>query len=355
MPTEEPVKEETTRDAIEAAFAAAELQTDAVDTTPEVKETPEPVSAADDAATVDDAKPADDTPPVTAKESTPALGGDGKASEDDTIPERAPTSWKPAAREKFAALDPDVKKEIARIDREVQKTLSHSVQARKFSQAFQEMAAPFEPLIRARNSNPITAARNMFETAAGLTLGTQEQKANIIAEIIKNYSIDLKTLDSILAGQPLPAASGTSPNIEAMIQKQLEPVHRFIGSVEQTRAQRDAQIEQEADSAMAAFAEKHEFFDDLREEMADIMEIDARRGRKTTMEAAYTRALKNNPEIEKIVLQRSAAKSNGTALERARRASSSVRGSPIVNAAPAVENQSRASDIEAAWEQQQGR
>jgi hypothetical protein len=105
----------------------------------------------------------------------------------------------------------------------------------------------------------------------------------------------------------------------------------------------------ETQKQMAAFAgdPKHEFLDDVRGLMADLIEA----GRANNLEDAYAAAVWAHPDTRKILLQREAAgraalKQNRATL--AQRASAAVHGAPTATGAPINQNLSLRDTISAA-------
>ena len=101
--------------------------------------------------------------------------------------------------------------------------------------------------------------------------------------------------------------------------------------IQQSQAGVEHQNSLEAERALVAFAAdpKHEFMDDVRDAMADLIEL----GHAKSLEDAYQSAIWANPATRQILLtreaqQRAAVKTNRAVA--ARRASSSVRGAPSV-------------------------
>lgn len=246
------------------------------------------------------------------------------------VTDRAPNSWKPAIREHWAKLPPEVRAEVSRRELEVQQSLSQTAQVRKFAQDFAQTIHPYSHLIRAQNSTPLQAVSNLMQTAAGLTQGNQQQKAAIVADIINNYGIDIVTLDAVLTQKHNPQSQ---PQVQAP-PAWAKPIFGFMDNVQKMQEQRQQQLQQEADQAIQALEQKP-FFDDVREDMADLMEAAANRGRVLSMEQAYERAITLNPDLKKIVDQRALAATNrnpvseaAATLARARKASSTVKGAP---------------------------
>lgn len=264
---------------------------------------------------------------------------------------KPPVSWKPAVREKWSTLPPDVQAEISRRETEIQRGLSQAANARKFTEEFFRVVNPYETLIRAQNSTPLAAVSNLMNTAARLSLGTPAQKAQVIAEIIQNYAVDIQTLDSVLAGQAVPDEGA---KISQLIQQQLAPVQQFMQQIGQARAQRQQRMTAQIDSEIEQFASEADFFEDVRLDMADILDMAAKRGQEMSLDEAYARAVALNPDIAKIVSQRMAARQQqGTsqeAVQRARLAASSVRGSPPAAGAKGTPDSIRGA-LEAAWDQ----
>jgi hypothetical protein len=75
-----------------------------------------------------EAKPAETT--TEAAKAAPPVPVEAKPVEAGAapVPVRAPSSWKPEAREEWAKLPPKVQEEVLRVDREVRKTMQESAQ-----------------------------------------------------------------------------------------------------------------------------------------------------------------------------------------------------------------------------------
>lgn len=283
---------------------------------------------------------------------------DSKSADPNLAEVKPPVSWKAPAKAEWAKIPRAAQEEIARRESETTKAMSQSVNARKHFDEFNQTVAPFMPLIRAQNSTPMGAFKNLMTTAAGLTVGNPEQKARIIAEMIGNFGIDIQTLDNVLSqATPRGQAAGTNP-IEVAIQRQMAPIHEFMRTIQQGQQTREQQMAQEADVAVNSFAEKNEFFDDVRDDVADLLELNARRGREMTLDNAYKIAIAQHPEIQTVIEQRKGqqrARQNGSTVARARQAASSVSGVPNLGVANSREPVNRRDDIAAAWDDLSGR
>jgi len=167
--------------------------------------------------------------------------------------------------------------------------MTQSTEARKFQKEFADAMQPFMGFIAAEKSTPIQAAVNMMQSAALLRVGTPMQKAQLAATIIQQYGIDLQTLDGLLAGQ---VADDPMKRIDQLIQQRTQPLVQRLQTFEQREQQQAEALDQEVDQDLITFAADpaHEFFDDLKDLMADILEVDMKRGGSMGLTEAYQAA-----------------------------------------------------------------
>lgn len=307
---------------------------------PKIGEEPKPEVKPKAEAKPAEVPKAEDKPPVEAKPAEPA-----KPVEPERPKVRAPASWKPTAREGWDKVPPDIQQEVIRREREITHTLSETAEARQNYSKFKETIAPFEHMIRSEGVEPVQAVGNLLRTAASLATGPQQTKAQIVAGLIKTYGVDIATLDSLLSGQapaqqpqgyqaPPNPAQFRDPRLDALLEQQTQ-------RVQQQAAEALADVEQE------------EFFDDVRQDMADLLEVASKRGVALSARDAYTRAVALHPEVSRVLEQRKAAGVSNGAAQRAAAAASSVRAQPTATVASA--GGSLREDLVAAMERLNGR
>lgn len=247
---------------------------------------------------------------------------------------KAPQSWKPLAREKWGAAPPEIQAEVARREREMSVAMQESSKARDFHQEMQSVFAPYMGMIQAEGGTPAKAVASLLQTAAALRTAPPAHRAELVANMCHTFGIPFDALDAALArrfGQP--ASQGQAQQHQqqmdpAAIAQQVEQqlMQKLQGQRTQATAQRaQTEVQQFISSGEA------EFLDDVREEMADMMDLAARRGRPMTIKDAYTRAVQLHPELSEVLKQREAAKAAANAnasTQRARAAASSVRSQP---------------------------
>lgn len=272
----------------------------------------------------------------------------------ETPPElaKAPSSWKPVAREKWASLPAEVKAEAVRIDREVRRVMQETAEVRKQYQQIQEIARPWEHLIRASGSDVPKTIETFFKSAGVLNAGPiparvellgqlfgthipTEARVPALAHLIASGGIDIQQLDQALAaamqGRPqrLPTQAPVDPG--ELVRRAKDELRKEL------EQERGTFLQQKAEQEAEAFAKEHEFFDDVRETMADLIEVAEKRGIAMTYQQAYDRAVAMDEGLQQILKQRDAAKSAATAqaaTQRAQQAASSVRSKPA--AAPSA-------------------
>lgn len=236
--------------------------------------------------------------------------------------DKAPASWTPASREHWAAIPEGVRGEIAKRETELQRTLNETAQARQFTQHFQQQIQPYEGMFRAQGVNATTGIGNVLQTAAQLQMGTPAQRAQTVAGLINQFGVDIATLDDLLVGN-MPKASEASPEV-AQLQQQIAQMQQFIHGQQGQQQQQMMQQQQHVQNETSKFIAENEFASDLRNVMADFMDVAERQGRQMTLQEAYNSALATRPDIQEIIANRENANSNRRAVSGARRAAVSV-------------------------------
>ena len=236
--------------------------------------------------------------------------------------EKAPASWTPASREHWAAIPEGVRGEIAKREGELQRTLNETAQARQFTQNFQQSIQPYEPMFRAQGVDATTGIGNVLQTAAQLQMGTPQQRAQAVAGLISQFGVDIATLDDMIVGN-MPQVTQASPEV-AQLQQQIASMQQFIQGQQGQQQQQNMQQQQQLVGETNKFIADNEFASDLRNVMADFMDVAERQGQKMTLKDAYDRALSTRPDIQEIVANRAKSTNNQRAVSGARRAAVSV-------------------------------
>lgn len=270
--------------------------------------------------------------------------------------DRAPQSWKPETREHWASLPPEVKAEVARREREFAVTMQETADQRRFADAVMKTIAPYEHFIRAEGGNHLLAIDSMMSTAARFRTGTAPEVANLVGYLVNQFGVGrfgngfIEMLDHALVGQT-PQVDPREQQIRAKIEQEIAPVRQFMNELNQAKYEQEVQLQQAAGGEVQGFLSNHEFAMDVKDDMADLIEMASKRGRQMSLDEAYDRACRAHPEISKVFAKRdqaNAASSRNQIAQRARAASVSVGGAPTPSPSGGQQGDLR-SVIENAW------
>ena len=259
---------------------------------------------------------------------------------------KAPLGWTPKAREGWSKIDKETQQLITDREREVATTLQETKDAREVAQRVATAVQPFHAIMAAEGiTDPIKGIEGLLQTTARLRMGSPQQKAAQVASIIKEYGVDISTLDSLLVGDPIesePTAPPTDPRLD-----------QLFALLEQHGTQAQRQSQTAAATEVEQFKTKAEFLDDVRHDMADLIDLAQSRGQSIGLEEAYNKACAINPQIQAVLDQRKqddAIRGGGSAIARKRAAASSLSGRQSGSGAGSGELSLR-DTIAAAWDE----
>lgn len=245
---------------------------------------------------------------------------------------KPPQSWKPSAKAKWDTIDPEVRQDIVRRERDVERTLSETARERKFAKDFQEAVRPFAPRFQAANVNPIQAVRSLMYVDQVLSSAPAAQRATTMAKMIKDYGIDLSLLDSALAGENV-AETDPQSVIDRIVSEKMKPFQEWQQTQQQAALRHQQMTMEQSAQAVEAMSSDPKFphFDLVRDDMADYIELQERKGIPVTLEQAYNRAVAMNDDAQKAVQESAKQQKDqnaNSAAQRALGASLSVGGNP---------------------------
>jgi len=283
---------------------------------------------------------------------------DGEQEPAQVAADRPPASWRAPQKAKWASIDPEVKQEIVRREKDVTRVLSETAQARQTVAQLNQVIQPFQARLQALNAHPLAAVQELLKADYVLATGQKNQKAQLIAKLIKDYDVDVQELDGVLAGiqSSLDPVTNT---VEQMLQQRLAPFNQYLQQVRQQEQLREqAQNQQIAETVQSMENNpKFPYFDAVREDMGDIIDLAAKKGLYLSLEQAYSRAIAMNPEVsaqmaakQQEEARKAAAKASNAKAQRALKASKSVGGAPTPVAAGASSANDRRATIAAAFD-----
>jgi len=136
--------------------------------------------------------------------------------------------------------------------------------------------------------------------------------------------------------------------MEQMFNQKLAPMQQMLTQFQQAQVQQQQAVTQSAQNEVSDFLAKAEFAEDVREDMADLMEAATRRGQNMSMVDAYKKACLMNDNVRAVLGQRAktqGAQQHTQAAQKARSAAVQVSG-----AAPMGGMRQEATDVRSAIE-----
>ncbi len=256
-----------------------------------------------------------------------AVQGDGERADGEgrgaASGEKPPVGLSPEAREVWKDTPEAMRKEIAKREKDFAYQIQKTAEGAKRAESMDRALAPYQQLFE-MNGGAGQMLPSLLQTASLLQMGSPQQKAQMAANIIQQFGVDIRTLDSLLVGDAPPPEVQQQSQIEQLLNQRLAPLQQQL----QQYQQRDQYAQQEAQGRISnelqQFASQNEFYEDVKNDMADLMELAANRGREMSLEQAYKIACNQHPTISKIMDGRASTE----AVHRKRNAASSVAGSP---------------------------
>ena len=242
--------------------------------------------------------------------------------------EKAPAGWGASVREEWSSLSPTVKAEVVRRENAYSAGIQRYAEDGKFGSAIKQTLAPYAQIMAMEGADELTAVGNLARTAAVFRLGSPQEKAGTIADIIRVYGIDISMLDSMLVGESPVTPEETK--MQTMLDQRLGPVEQMMKQVSGARESYQSNTVNHVNQEITEFENNAEFMSEVRSDMADLMEMAANRNQTMTLQQAYDKAVLLNPDVSAVLESRNTQKrlkNNATKLKAKEAAASSVTGS----------------------------
>lgn len=238
---------------------------------------------------------------------------------------RAPSTWKPAARAEYEKLSPAIKAEIHRREADFQNGQAQLLPDATMGKNMRQVIEPYRMLIEAEGGTPERAVADLFRTAAIFRTGSVQQKYQAVAEIAQQFGIDLRYLTQAATEQ-----QGQAP---AQQQQFRDPrVDQLLAQQNADRQANTAREQQQTESTVTRWMNeqdaqgnpKREYLGDVINEMSALVpqlrQNDPTLTHAQALDAAYDRAIWAHPEIRTLLAQK-----QHTELETQRRADNQKR------------------------------
>jgi hypothetical protein len=269
------------REALEQAVSAPEVEAE-----PVIVEAATPETSPEQAEPTPDKTEQIESNPTSGEASEKPVEAGLSDQEKETPYSKAPASWKGQAKEVWAALPETARKEVMRRERQINQVLHETAEVRQNYQAVQQVAQQYEGKLKEWGAQPHQVFQEFMEADRNLSSGPMPNRAAYMAKLIKEYAIDLRDLDSALAGTAPAPQFDVQAQVEAIVNQRLAPFQQRMQAEEQAQVQQAAQTIQ----AMEGNPD-YPHFEDVREEMADLIELNFKRGIAISLDEAYNRTV----------------------------------------------------------------
>lgn len=227
----------------------------------------------------------------------------------------APISWKAEAKAEFNNLPDWAKDEIIRRETEVHKGLTRQDEDRAFAKQVKEVITPYMPVIQAEGGNPVTAIRDLLNTAYVLRQANPQQKVALLQRVAQQYGVDLSQLS-----QPQQQAS---PEVTAM-QAELTQLRQQMQAAQNYQQQ---QFQNTLVAEIEAFKAdpNNAHFDAVKSHMAALLQA----GVAKDLPEAYQMAVWANPETRATLEAARHAEAEAKRAEEAKQRTAAARNASV--------------------------
>ena len=250
--------------------------------------------------------------PAVAQESQPAV--------DLATP---PKGLSLEAREAWADVPDAVKSEIAKREQDYSNGIQQYAQNAQRAEAMDQTLAPYQQFFQV-NGGAGQTIEGLLQTGSVLQMGTPQQKAQTVANIIKQFGIDVTALDGMLVGEAPSQEMQAQQHVQNMINQQLQPMQQQLQQYQQRELQEQQAAQAQIGGEIEQFASNpaNEFYADVAPQMADLLDMAANRGQNMSLADAYQTACMTHPQISEIMKRRT----DQAQVDQRKQAASSIHG-----------------------------
>ena len=255
---------------------------------------------------------------------------------------KPPKGLNEAIKARWAQIDPELRAEIERRENDFVKGASKFDEDRNYARSVRQLIEPYAQMFQNAGLDQMSGLRALLNAQATFDRGTQEQKTQLIAQLARQYNIDLGQVQAVPTPDP-----------------QFLQVQNELNQLRNQLATQTAQVESAKQAEMRAeldtFKETHEHFDAVSESMAGLLNS----GLAKTLQEAYDKATWMHPEIRSLIQSQDEAKRKAEEAKRvsdAKRKAVSLTGAPgLSKGATAIPERSLDEEIEANFKAAMGR
>lgn len=199
---------------------------------------------------------------------------------EEQKPSRNPySSWKKEAQAELSKLPENVQQMIQERETQFHKGIQQYKEDAVYGRSLKQTLGQYDPYFQELGTDAQQAIPMLLNAEMTLRKGSPDQKAQMLMQLAHDYGIDVNQL----------AQTPFNP-VEYQLRQQLANLQNQVAGLGQSR-----QMAEEANlsQTIEQFAEGREYFEDVRETMADLLD----RGLANDLDDAYTKALRLNDDV----------------------------------------------------------
>lgn len=276
----------------------------------------------------------------------------------------APNSWTPAAKAKWAALDPEIRAEISRREADVHRTIARQDEERQLGNQFNEVIRANADFFQRVGVAPQRLFADYLNISKILGGNDVNAKAQLLVNAARQNGLDLRALAQMQnpqarSAQGQPPQGGQPPQPAGpipfhLLPPEIQESHRRQQEREM-REQQEAQateqrLQQQTYEEIVSFRSQPQarFFDAVKDQMVALLQA----GAAASLEEAYNQAVWTRPDIRDVLLKeeqatRESESNRRAAADKARRKGVSVRGGSGSSAGAAPADRSLREELQA--------
>ena len=213
---------------------------------------------------------------------------------------KRPTTWKKEYKEiwdKMEAGEQINKDDFVRFalyanqrEAEYQRGVSTYRQEAESAKRYKEAIAPLIPDLERQGIAPEAVIGNLAKAHMVLSTAPLEQKAQMIQKLARDYGVELNSVGQIQQIDPY----------AQQLMSQLQTVNQEVNVIKSRFAQEENQRLMNEIEKYRSDVEKYPHFDQVREEMAQLLEL----GKAQDLETAYKKAVRMNDDVWSLEQER---------------------------------------------------
>jgi hypothetical protein len=235
--------------------------------------------------------------------------------EQESKPARNPwASWKKEAQTALSSLPPETQRYIQEREEQFHKGIEQYKQDAFRGRSLGKALAPHMEYLEQVGVQPEQAIATLIQTEKVLRTADPQTRAQMFMKLAHDYGVDVNSLTNV-----------PFDPYKYQMEQQLAAQHAELQRIVQSQ-----QIAEEAQlgQTIEQFAQQHEYFDEVRETMADLLD----KGLASDLNDAYSKAIRLNDDVftrtTQNNVQANPVQRANNAAKAAKAAAVSVKGAP---------------------------